>query len=102
MSQKTIFHAALDAAIILVYVWGVALFMTHVETIFGSSEPKTVLVPIIMLLLFVVSAAVTGFFVIGRPILLYLDGHKKESFRLFAGTIGFLILFWALLLLFIA
>ncbi|TAK56946.1 hypothetical protein EPO17_03345 [Patescibacteria group bacterium] len=51
----------------------------------------TILMPIIMLLLFVFSAAVTSYLVFGRPLLWYLDGRKAEALQLLAYTL--LVLF---------
>lgn len=45
-----------------------------------------------MLLLLILSATVTGSLVLGRPILWYLDGKKKEAVSLFVATVGFLFL----------
>lgn len=49
-----------------------------------------------MLLLFVISATVTGFLILGKPITLYLDGAKKEAFRFLAMTVGWLAAFLVL------
>src|SRR3989344_3019329 len=59
----------------------------------------TILIPIGMLLLFVFSAALTGLLVLGRPILWYLDGKKKEVISLLIHTLA--ILFGFLLVAFI-
>lgn len=42
----------------------------------------------VMLLLFVFSAALTGALIFGRPILWYLDGKKREAILLFFYTLG--------------
>jgi len=49
-----------------------------------------------MLLLLVISVAITGFAVFGKSIMWYLDGKKKEAPSLLFLTIGFfaLILFF--------
>jgi len=44
--------------------------------------------PIVMLSLFVFSAALTGTLIFGRPILWYLDGKKSEAISLFAYTLA--------------
>jgi hypothetical protein len=46
-----------------------------------------------MLLLFIISASVTGLLVLGKPIHLYLSGLKKEAFVLLFATTGWLVLF---------
>ena len=55
-----------------------------------SSEPDTIIIPIAMLLLFVCSAAITGFLVFGKPVMLYIDGKKKEAISLLSHTVGIL------------
>jgi hypothetical protein len=52
----------------------------------------TIFIPIAMLLLFVCSAAITGFLVFGKPVMLYLDGKKREAISLLGYTIGMLVL----------
>lgn len=75
-----------------VYVACVAVFMSRTSEIFNGVEEKTALIPFAMLLLFVFSAGVTGSLVLGRPILWYLDGKKKEAVSLFIATLVFLFL----------
>jgi len=36
--------------------------------------------PIAFLLLFVVSAAITGFLVLGQPVMLYVDNKKQDLY----------------------
>jgi hypothetical protein len=80
--------AAINAGATILYIVIVATFLTNASHIFGPEEPKTVLVPILMLSLLVFSAAVTGSLVFGRPILWYLDGNKKEALQLLLYTLG--------------
>lgn len=75
----------------LAYVALVATAMTQGERLAGEIE-KSILAPIGFLLLLVSSAAITGFLVFGRPVMLYLDGKKKESVKFLASTIIFLFL----------
>jgi hypothetical protein len=58
---------------------------------FSSQPDKTIIIPISMLLLFVCSAAITGFLVFGKPVMLYLDGKKKEAVSLLSYTLGILV-----------
>jgi len=46
---------------------------------------------IVMLLAFVISAAIMGAIVLGRPILWYAEGLKKEAIKLFFYTLGFMV-----------
>lgn len=76
---------------------GTTVYITFVASLFFSAShflvlKDMILIPIAMLLLFVLSAAVTGSLVLGRPLLWYLDGKKKEAVSLFIMTLGFLSL----------
>jgi len=76
------------AAATVAYVLFVATFMSNGSRWFG--EKDTALTPVFVLLLFVISAAVTGFLVAGKPIMLYIDGAKKEAVTFLGMTIGWL------------
>lgn len=93
MKSPILKFAALNAAGTALYITFVAslLFNASVTVIFSGTK-DTVLIPIAMLLLFVLSASVTSSLVLGRPIIWYLDGKKKEAVSLFVATIGFLFL----------
>ena len=71
------------------YIILIASFIYALNNI--DNPGKTVFVPIAMLMLFVFSAAFTGSLVFGRPILLYLDGKKRESLYLLTYTLGILL-----------
>jgi len=92
--------AALNAVLTVVYVIAVAFFMYSAnQAKFGSEN--TILIPMVLLLLFVFSASLTGFLILGRPALWYIDGKKKEALSLLANTLGifFAFTFVAILLL---
>jgi hypothetical protein len=74
-----------------VYVAIVALIIYNAEKIFGTM--KNIIGPIAFLLLFVTSAAITGFLVLGQPIILYLDNQKREAIKLFVYTVVWLFIF---------
>ncbi|MCF7917884.1 hypothetical protein K9L27_02685 [Candidatus Gracilibacteria bacterium] len=84
-------YAFLHALGTALYVGGVVTLLSFGEHLFGKEEPKMVLIPIGMLLLFVCSAAITGILVFGRPVMWYLDGKKKEAIKLLMGTLGILL-----------
>jgi len=46
--------------------------------------------PLMFLLLFVVSAVITGALFLGRPAYLYLNGLKEDGIKLFFYTLAFL------------
>jgi hypothetical protein len=64
--------------------------MYNGEKLFGSQT--NILQPIAILLLLVLSAAVMGLLIFGRPVILYLDGRKKDAFKFLGYTIGSLFL----------
>lgn len=51
------------------------------------------LVPLFMLLLFIISASITSFLVLGKPVILYFNGLKREAFILLFSTLAWLALF---------
>ena len=82
------------------YVTLVATLLQNGHIIFG--EKDNALMPVAFLLLFVVSAAVMGMLVLGRPILWYLDGKKREAVELVGVTIASLAAITVLVFLFLA
>ena len=72
--------AILDSLGVAAYVFLVSLIMNYGSKIFG--EKDSAITPVAVLLLFVLSALVTSGLVLGRPIMLYLDGQKKEGVKL--------------------
>ncbi|MEK7609501.1 MAG: hypothetical protein AAB470_00055 [Patescibacteria group bacterium] len=91
-NKNTIIKYALANALwTVMYIILVATFFNSAQAIFGQVENK-ILIPVIMLLLFVFSATVCGSLVLGRPLLLYLDGEKKKALTLFAYTVGVLFI----------
>jgi len=89
--EKVIGRAFIDAIGTAIYIILVASFMFSLQS-FSAIEVKTVIIPIAMLLLFVCSAAITGFLIFGKPVMLYIDGRKREAILLISYTIGILFL----------
>ncbi|MFA4880227.1 MAG: hypothetical protein WC650_01195 [Candidatus Doudnabacteria bacterium] len=87
---KLIFTGFLDAFSVAVYVVVISLILGQGEKIFGKMD--NFLGPVALLLLLVLSAAITGALTLGRPILLYLQGCKREAIGLFLYTLGWLFL----------
>jgi len=81
-----------------VYISFVALLMRNAER-FLSNTPDNILAPITFLTLFVLSAAVSGALVLGKPILLYMEGKKKEALQLFGFTLFWLFIFFTILVI---
>ena len=98
MRSNQTLRSFLHAAGVFIYVLAVAWVMSHGEAIFGGG-PDGFIVPVFMILLFVVSASITGFLVLGKPVQLYLDGSKKQAVAMLFATLGWLVLFLLLVLL---
>ena len=92
--RKILMYAILHAVCAAAYVGLVAFFMTNVGTLFGPAHGS--LNATMFLLMFVISAAVMGMLVFGRPALWYLDNMKREAVALSLYTVGFLALIAAL------
>ena len=92
---KLIKLSLFKALLAVLYVSAVAWFMSNGEKLFGEDEGFST--GIAILLLFVISASVMGFLILGRPLMLYLDGFKKEALKLFYFTIAWLALIAALI-----
>jgi hypothetical protein len=91
--QEYVLKSFLSAAGVLAYVSAIALLMFNAEGIFGSTP--SFLAPVLMMLLLVISATVTGLLVLGKPIHLFLSGFKKEAWILLFATLAWLIVFLA-------
>jgi len=70
------------------YITVVATFMQNGSKLFG--EKDNFITPIVVLLLFTLSAIVVGGLVLGKPLMLYLDNKKKEAVSMFLQTAAWL------------
>lgn len=84
-------QAFLHSLGVVAYISFVSFLMFNVERVFGEKE-DTFLAPVAFLLLFTLSAAIVGMLVFGRPVMLYLDGKKKEAMNFAGTTVGFLFI----------
>ena len=104
MNNSKLFKlAALNSLGVLGYVMLVSLVMSNGDKIFGAVDNK-VFSPVLFILLFVFSALLTGFLVLGRPIMLYIDGQKKEGVKLlfYTGSCLFVLMLLSMLILIIS
>jgi len=86
MKSKSIITTSLFNALgVVLYVALISFLMQNGQQLFGKME--SVLASIAFLLLFVMSAATTGYLVFGQPILMYFDGEKKETIKLLGLTV---------------
>ncbi len=102
MKKDIIKYACINSLLTAIYIAFISSFLFYVPRYFDFvDKPDTVFAPIMMLMLFVFSAAVTSTLVLGRPILWYLNGKKKEAISLFIHTlvIFFFIILFAFILL---
>lgn len=90
MMSSVLKRAILDSFGTVVYIILVVSLIFSLQAF--ASEPDTIIIPIAMLLLFVCSAAITGFLVFGKPVMLYLDGKKKDAVKLLSYTLGMLVI----------
>lgn len=100
-NNKLALWAAIHALGVVVYVALVVTLISNVEHLFSDSMPG-ILGPIAMLTLFVFSALLTGGLVLGKPIMLYLDGMKKEAVRMLFYTGAWLFTFMAIIFIVLA
>lgn len=85
-------QALINSAGTVLYVIAVALFMYY-GTLIKIGRSNSILIPIALLLLFVLSASVTGYLMLSKPAQMYLDGKKKEALSLLTKTIIFFGIF---------
>lgn len=85
-------QAFLNSFFTVLYVVAVGSFM-YFGTQIKLGRTNTILAPIAMLLLFVFSASLTGFLIVGKPLQMYIDGKKKEALSLLTYTLVFFFVF---------
>ena len=88
--DKIIRRAFIDSVATFLYIILIVSFIFSMQ--FFSGQKDNIIIPISMLLLFVCSAAITGFLVFGKPVMLYIDGKKREAGSSFVYTLGILFL----------
>jgi hypothetical protein len=92
--KKPFYFAGTAAAYIVLLVSGI----NFVGTIMRNQE-DTIFIPMAMLGLFVLSAALMGFLFLSEPLKLFLEGKKQEATYFFLRTVGFFAGFVAVLLI---
>jgi len=89
--MRIIKNALVSAVLAVLYIAIIATVLTYGEQLFGKIN--NVLSGMVFLLMFVFSAALMGIIVLGKPIMWYLDGLKKEALKLVFYILGFLFVF---------
>src|SRR5437762_1657486 len=87
--MKKPFIHALAAALYIVVIVFVVNMVTHAL----KSQNESILIPMTMLSLFVLSAAVMGFLFLSEPLYLLVENKKKEALVYFAKIVGFFACF---------
>ena len=81
MTQNPLYNAILASGYIV-------LVVSLISTFEGDGGPDTILVPIAMLSLFVLSAALMAYLFFYQPAMLYLAGKQQEGVVLFLKTLA--------------
>jgi hypothetical protein len=98
MLDKNILKQSLTySALAVAYVAVVVMFMQNAQRLLGPDDNMAA--PLAFLLLLVVSAATMGMLIFGKPVMLYLDGKKREAVTMVIYTIGSLAVFTVLLII---
>ena len=86
-----------------IYALATALYIVIIvfvmNTVTSILPEKTMLIPMAMLGLFVLSTAVMGFLFFSEPIYLYIENRKEEAIAFFGKMIGFFACFVAIFLI---
>jgi hypothetical protein len=94
------FKSFLSALGVFFYVLLVALIPAYANQWFGPHD--NFFTPVFILLLLVLSVAVVGLLIFGRPVFMYLEGFKKQAWALLLYTIGWLAVFVVITMLLLA
>lgn len=84
MTKNPFYNAALASGYIAGLVYGIFNFVAEPNT----PDKPTLLIPIVMLSLFVLSAATMSYLFLYQPFMLYFEGKKQEALNLFLQTTG--------------
>ncbi|HUO75328.1 MAG TPA: hypothetical protein VMU12_00170 [Candidatus Paceibacterota bacterium] len=81
-----------NAVGVIAYVLVIAVFFSNAQRLFGDKPMTGAAGPMLMLLLLVVSALITGSLVLWQPAKLLADGKKAEAGTLLCVTGGTLVI----------
>jgi hypothetical protein len=91
------FLGFLQATGLIVYVGFISWFLTLLGNRVGNNQGNNFYVPIIFLLIFIISAVISALLFLGRAGYLFWEKHYKESFTLLGWTIGWVVLYFTVL-----
>jgi uncharacterized BrkB/YihY/UPF0761 family membrane protein len=92
LKKKPLLSSFLSSVIFFAYIAGVSLLLNNMEKIFRNAPKPGVMGGILMLMLFVFSALISGLLLLGGPIYLYAEKEKKTAFKMLSFNITFLAL----------
>jgi len=98
MNKKIIWQSLVNALGTVAYIALIAWFFFNGEKWLGN-KPDNFFMPMLMLLLLVISATITGALVLGKPIQLFLENHKKDAITMLFTTLAWLFVFSLTILL---
>lgn len=90
--KKPFLHALAAALYITMLVLGI-------NAVSPFLPEKTMIIPLVMLSLFVLSAAVMGFLFLSEPLQLLVENRKQEAVTFFAKTVGIFAFFIAIFII---
>jgi len=85
-NKKLIWLSILNSLGVLAYISLLVTFMNNTQRMFGKND--NAMTGVVALMIFILSALITGSLVLGRPIMLYLDGKKSEAVKLLFYTMA--------------
>lgn len=88
MLKKPIVNAA-SAAAYIVLVVSLMSFISETQ----GSKPDTIFAPMIFLSMLTLSVSVMGFLFFYQPLMLFIEGKKKEAVNFFVETVGTFAIF---------
>ena len=91
--EKIVQYSFVHSVGVLVYVFLVAALIQNGDKLFGKNNNVASVMAFLML--FVFSATVVGGLVLAKPVMLYLNGQKKEAVKMLLYTVGWLLILMA-------
>jgi len=91
----------LSGVVAIAYIVIVAIFISSAQRIFGpTSDPMLNIT--VFLTVFVFSAAFMAITLFGRPVMMYIDGQKKEAVALVGWSLGSFLVLGAIIAVIVA
>ncbi len=78
----------LSAVLASAYIITLIVLLTFVAPMVFAEKEDTIFIPMAMLSLLVFSVCVMGYLFVAQPLMLYIDGHKKDALSFFMRTVG--------------